>query len=131
MRIIFSTLICLLFLSTVVAQKAIPLYQKEIPNSKPSPDEEKTEERDGMTIVSKISKPTLTIFQPQGGNGTAVIIFPGGGYWVNAIRHEGYDVAKKFNEMGITAFVVKYRIPNDATMVNREIGPLQDAQQQF
>jgi acetyl esterase/lipase len=113
-----------------MAQQVIPLYPNEIPNSKPSPDEEKTEERDDMTIVSKISIPTLTIFQPQqGGNGTAVIVFPGGGYWVNAIRHEGYDVAKKFNEMGVTAFVVKYRIPNDATMVNREIGPLQDAQQ--
>ncbi|MFM8739531.1 MAG: alpha/beta hydrolase, partial [Cytophagales bacterium] len=43
--------------------------------------------------------------------------------------HEGSDVAKKLNEWDITAFVLKYRVPNDATMANKEIGPLQDAQQ--
>ncbi len=35
---------------------------------------------------------------------------------------------KRFNESGIAAFVLKYRIPDDSTMVNKEIGPLQDAQ---
>ncbi len=86
---------------------------------------------DGITIVSKITKPTITVFLPakEKANGTAVIIYPGGGYWVNAIAHEGYDFAKKFNEWGVTAFVVKYRIPNDITMWEKEIGPLQDAQQ--
>ena len=34
-----------------------------------------------------------------------------------------------FNEMGVAAFVLKYRIPNEATMPDKEIGPLQDAQQ--
>jgi acetyl esterase/lipase len=84
----------------------------------------------GILIVHRISQPTLTIFlpSPEKSNGTAVIICPGGGYWIAAAGHEGYDVAKRFNEMGITAFVLKYRIPNDATMINREIGPLQDAQ---
>ena len=47
----------------------------------------------------------------------------------NSISHEGEDVAKKFNEIGVTAFVVKYRIPDDKTMPDKEIGPLQDAQQ--
>jgi len=81
--------------------------------------------------VSKITKPTLTIFlaTKEIANGTAVIIYPGGGYRINAIEHEGMDVAKKFNEMGISAFVLKYRIPNDATMEKKEVGPLQDAQQ--
>lgn len=117
--------------STVLAQQTIPLYNGPIPNSRPAPDEEKSEERDGITRVSKISRPTLTIFpaEKSKSTGTAVIIFPGGGYRINAIDHEGFFVAKKFNEHGITAFVVKYRIPDDATMENREIGPLQDAQQ--
>ena len=113
------------------AQTTFDLYPKAIPNSKPSADEEKTEVDDGITIVSKITKPTITVFLPakEKANGTAVIIYPGGGYWVNAIVHEGYDFAKKFNEWGVTAFVVKYRIPNDITMWEKEIGPLQDAQQ--
>ena len=115
---------------TLSAQKVIPLYEGGIPNSRPGADEEKTE-TDGIVRISKISRPTLGIYLPSEGTatGTAVIICPGGGYWINAISHEGTEVAKKFNEMGVAAFVLKYRIPNDATMINREIGPLQDAQQ--
>ncbi|HEX5667515.1 MAG TPA: alpha/beta hydrolase, partial [Chitinophagaceae bacterium] len=60
---------------------------------------------------------------------SAVIIFPGGGYGINAIKHEGWDLAEYFNEKGITAFVVKYRLPDSNTMVFPETGPLQDAQQ--
>lgn len=109
----------------------MPLYPGEIPNSKAAPDGETSETQDGVTLVRNITKPTLSVFQAEAGkaNGTAVIICPGGGYWLNAISHEGNDVAKAFNEMGVTAFVVKYRIPNDATMENKEIGPLQDVQQ--
>ncbi len=129
-RLFFLVTILILNMS-VLAQKSIPLYEGAIPNSKPSKDEEKTEMEGGITIVSKIVKPTLTIYlpKPEKATGTAVIICPGGGYWVNAFGHEGTDVAKKLNEMGVAALVLKYRIPNDATMINREIGPLQDAQQ--
>lgn len=114
-----------------MAQQTIPLYPGAIPNSKTAVDMEKSEQKGGITIVSGISKPTLSIYLPskKKANGTAVVICPGGGYWINAISHEGTDVARRFTEMGVTAFVVKYRIPNDATMANREIGPLQDAQQ--
>jgi acetyl esterase/lipase len=130
-KVALFTLIFIAMAFTGLAQTIIPLYPNIIPNSKVAPDEEISEQRDGITIVSKISKPTLTIFLPakEKANGTAVVICPGGGYWINAISHEGTDVAKRFNEMGVAAFVVKYRIPNDATMLNREIGPLQDAQQ--
>jgi acetyl esterase/lipase len=116
--------------TTLFAQTIIDLYPQVIPNSKPSANEE-VSEFDGILRVSKITKPTLTIFlaPKEIANGTAVIIYPGGGYRINAIGHEGTDIAKKFNEMGITAFVLKYRIPNDATMEKKEIGPLQDAQQ--
>ena len=114
------------------SQTVIPLYQSEIPNSKPSKNEETTEVRkDGVKIIGKIPVPDLTMFFPpkDKANGTAIIICPGGGYQINAASHEGTDVAKKFNEMGIAAFVLKYRIPDDRTMVSKEIGPLQDAQQ--
>jgi acetyl esterase/lipase len=113
------------------SQQEIPLYDNEIPGSKPSPNlESSTINEGGILIIDKVSRPTLTAyFPPQGkANGTAVIICPGGGYGVLAASHEGSDVAKRFNEMGITAFVLKYRIPNDEWMVNKETGPLQDAQ---
>jgi acetyl esterase/lipase len=121
----------LLIVSAAMAQKEIPLYKNKIPNAKPVSNEEKSETNsDGILIISKITQPTISVFLPaaEKRNGTAVIIFPGGGYQIVAAGHEGYDVAKRFNEMGVTAFVVKYRIPDDATMVNKEIGPLQDAQ---
>ena len=114
------------------AQTVLPLYTGDIPNSQPGPDEEKTEtSADGIKRISKISRPTLTIFLPeeQQANGTAVIICPGGGYGINANSHEGTDVAAEFVKSGVAAFVLKYRLPSDVTMVNKELGPLQDAQQ--
>ncbi len=133
MRYLFLLVISFNAFSMVASsQTVIPLYPKEIPNSKPSKNEETTEVRnDGIKIIGKISIPDLTMFFPpkDKANGTAIIICPGGGYKINAISHEGMDVAKKFNEMGIAAFVLKYRIPDDLTMVSKEIGPLQDAQQ--
>jgi acetyl esterase/lipase len=130
MKYSLIVMIALLSLETL-AQKTIPLYDGKIPGAKNSPDVEKTEYKDGVVRVSNISVPTISIFPApkQLSNGTAIIVFPGGGYRINALSHEGMDVAKKLNELGITAFVVKYRIPNDATMEKREIGPLQDAQQ--
>ncbi len=115
----------------LMSQTIIPLYKDSIPNSKPSKDEEKSEQSNGILIISKISRPTLSIYLPskEKANGTAVIIVPGGGYWIVAAGHEGADFAKRFTDMGIAAFVVKYRIPNIETMINPEIAPLQDAQQ--
>lgn len=132
MKLIIGFLLSLIVMDLSQAQEIIPLYSGTIPNSKPGPDHEKREKREnGTEIISNISIPSLMVFLPEvaAPSGTAVIIFPGGGYHINAIKHEGLDVAKKFNEWGVAAFVVKYRIPNDATMQNKEIGPLQDAQQ--
>lgn len=122
-----------MFLADMVqGQEIVSLYENGIPNRKPAPDLEKRETRaNGTEIIGAISVPTMMVFVPEhpSPDRTAVIIFPGGGYHINAIKHEGVDVAKRLNEWGITAFVVKYRIPSDATMMNKEIGPLQDAQQ--
>jgi acetyl esterase/lipase len=73
----------------------------------------------------------LSIYLPEKSRatGTAVIIFPGGGYRINAIKHEGWDVAKYLAENGIAAVVVKYRLPDSSTMIDPAVGPLQDAQQ--
>lgn len=79
--------------------------------------------------TSQVSVPTITVFKPKNPNGTAVVIFPGGGYKHLAINKEGYKVATWLNTLGITAFVVKYRLPNDAIMVVKSIAPLQDAQE--
>jgi acetyl esterase/lipase len=55
--------------------------------------------------------PTLTAYRaPRVGNGTAVVIAPGGGYQSLAMEHEGRQFAYWFNAMGVTAFVLKYRL---------------------
>ncbi len=57
-------------------------------------------------------KPTITVYRPWGHNlsGTAVIVVPGGSYGFLASNHEGRQVANWFNAMGVTAFVLKYRL---------------------
>ena len=113
------------------AQQTIPLYDGEVPNSKPYPTKEKWDpQSNGDTIVRLISQPALSIFLPDKdkATGAAVVICPGGGYWVASIVKEGFAVARQFNEYGVAAFVLKYRIPNDSSMINKSVGPLQDAQ---
>jgi acetyl esterase/lipase len=114
------------------SQQVIPLYSNSIPNSRQVRDEEKSAlNKEGTRIsLSSVSHPTLTVFLPskEKANGTAVVICPGGGYAQLAFSHEGIDIAKKLNESGVAAFVLKYRLPSDLTMVNKEIGSLQDAQ---
>ncbi len=126
------TLIVLLFSSFFGnAQTILPLYNGPIPNSKDVPNEETSILRDnGIVIISKVTEPTLTVYLAAGekANGQAVIICPGGGYAILAASHEGSDVAEAFAENGISAFVLKYRLPNDSSMVDKSIGPLQDAQ---
>jgi len=119
-----------LFLSPIQSPQVIPLYEGAIPNSKSVPDKEYADTEGNRLIIHKVSRPTLSIYLPpkEKATGTAVIICPGGGYSVLAFGHEGTDVAERFNQSGIAAFVLKYRIPEDSTMMNKEIGPLQDAQ---
>ncbi|MBB6060469.1 acetyl esterase/lipase [Hymenobacter luteus] len=108
----------------------IPLYAGAVPNSKPSPTAEAVTRRpDGSPRVSQVVQPTLTVYKAAKANGTAVIICPGGGYGMLAMDHEGHDVARRFNDMGITAFVLKYRLPLDASQTDKSITPLLDAQQ--
>ena len=112
------------------AQKVIPLYKRCIPNSVEHADQERSEDINGVLIIHQVSRPTLTVYQPPKGtsNGTAILVIPGGGYGIVAAKHEGYDLAERFASVGFTAFVLKYRLPDDSIMTNRSNGPLQDAQ---
>jgi acetyl esterase/lipase len=121
----------MLYTNSMNAQTVLPLYEGVIPNSKPSANKERSAtDAAGILRISKVSVPTLTMYVPekQSEKRSAVIICPGGGYGILAASHEGTDVAKVFNEMGITAFVLKYRLPDDSIMLDKSIGPLQDAQ---
>jgi len=113
------------------AAPVLPLYSGSIPDSKPSQVQETTEASGDRITVANVVQPTLTVFVPSRdkANGTSVIICPGGGYSRLAMGHEGYDVARRLNELGVTAFVLKYRLPNDRSQPDKSIAPLLDAQQ--
>ena len=91
-----------------------PGETKELPPEglqAPHPNEKKLVQR-----VENVSVPTLTVFQPDEGerNGTAIVVCPGGGYNILAWDLEGTEVAEWLNSLGVTAFVLKYRVPKRA-----------------
>ena len=126
-----SIFLFLLISNSALAQTVteMPLYPGAIPGAKQSEVKEQIIFVNGGVRISSVIAPTLTKFAPVKSNGVSVIICPGGGYGRLAIDHEGVDVAKAFNQIGVTAFVLKYRLPNDSIMIDKTTGPLQDAQQ--
>ncbi len=82
---------------------------------------------DPQRTLEGISQPTIRAFIPQKPNGAAVIITVGGGYTSLVIDKEGTDIAKWFNTLGVTAFVVKNRLPGEGHANGKDV-PLQDAQ---
>jgi acetyl esterase/lipase len=77
--------------------------------------------------LADISNPTIKIYTPKNGNGTAVIICPGGGYGILALDLEGTELCTWFNSIGVTAILLKYRVPAPPGKLRYEL-PLQDAQ---
>lgn len=129
------TLFIVLFFSAyrlAIAQDSIPLYPKDgVPGAilQNIPEKVTVNKNDGVTVTTDIQYPKLYIYQPKKPNGTSVLICPGGGYYVLAMQHEGHDLAKWFVERGITAFVLKSRLPDEKLMTEKHFRPLQDAQQ--
>jgi acetyl esterase/lipase len=122
-------LLLLITANMIQAQTIIPLYKGAVPNSKPCTKVENNTVSGGL---SNITIPCLYAFIPEKKDSakTCVIICPGGGYKYLAINHEGYQVAKAYNAKGITAFVLKNRVPFDTECFeNRETVALMDAQQ--
>ncbi len=72
--------------------------------------------------------PTLTeyLVKPPAANGCAVVVCPGGGYRYEAVRHEGYEIAEWLNSLGVSAFVLNYRLPDKKLPPSGVPWPLQD-----
>ena len=121
-RFLFFTFVMSLFFSKSISQEKILLY----PNGPTESNELKTEEKwRDKDFLLDISEPRMYAYPASKENncGTAVLICPGGGYsGVSAVK-EGAEIAKWFNELGVSAFVLYYRMPNG----HYEI-PLKDAQ---
>lgn len=81
----------------------------------------------GTRVVYNITEPTMTVYPALGENtGKAVVILPGGGYSLEAVYHEGYDVAEFLAKHGITGVVLKYRLPNPKSSDQPHLVPITD-----
>ena len=86
----------------------------------------KDETRDEAGNLREISQTVFYLYKADASiaTGQAVVVLPGGGYGANCIEREGFKLAEYFKSIGITALVVKYRLPNYG---HKEV-PLEDAQ---
>lgn len=127
MKHVLIIVVCLVgyLQNSAYAQQIIPLYDGVVPNARATSKKEINENGMYRDVVS----PTLEYIKPEKPNGTAVIVIAGGGYGVIVYNGEGLSTAKALAEKGISAFVLKYRLPSDEIMVDKKIGALQDAQQ--
>src|SRR5216117_2749277 len=84
--------------------------------------------------ITNVTKPTVTAFRPaeDKNTGAAILICPGGGYWNLAWDLEGEEVAAWLNTVGVTGFVLKYRVPRRPGQPEPlpAPGPLLDAQRE-
>ncbi len=114
-------------------KEVYPLWRGTPPGGKGLHLKEKTVERSPdpahirNRIVSGIGNPTLTVFRPEKPNGAAMLIAPGGGYSCIVLDVESYETARFLAAAGVTAFVMRYRLPGEG-WAGREDVPLQDAQ---
>lgn len=79
--------------------------------------------------LTDVGRPSMAVYRPPGDRNvrTAVIVCPGGGYRVLAIGHEGTEVASWLTGLGVTAVVLRYRVPQRPHDPDKVL-PLQDAQ---
>jgi acetyl esterase/lipase len=103
---------------TKAQQKVIQLYNGAAPGSESwTYNEQVYKPGTKEVLVYNVSHPTLTVYpaDPSKATGTAVIVCPGGGFYILAIEHEGTDVAHWLNQKGITVFLLKYRLGHSVT----------------
>lgn len=86
----------------------LPIWPGAAPDAQPDAGPEVAE----SGSVTNVSRPTMTVYSPEGKNsGAAVVVFPGGGYWGLAIDLEGTEVCDWLTPKGITCVLLKYRVP--------------------
>ena len=122
-------------MNTFSQEEEIRLFSGGVPGEKGALPEERidiTGNKVGGEIVQRMSNvgnPVITVYHPvqEVACGTAVIVCPGGGYNILAYDLEGTEICEWLNDMGITAILLKYRVPRHEGL-EKHTAPLQDAQ---
>lgn len=113
---------------SLFAQEKIVVWPKgQMPNSKGL--KLNIEEKKEGTITQNPETELFAFLPPKADRKKmAVIIIPGGGYYKLTYNEGGFQIAKWLNTLGISAFVLNYRLPTSPDLIQREIAPLQDIQ---
>ena len=110
-----SLLVAIFTMSALAEPNAtIPLWPEGVPAESDFKLPEESIELKGphqIEIMSNVRAPELTWYPAEKPNGTAVIVCPGGGYNILAYSHEGYEVCEWLNTLGVSAALLKYRVP--------------------
>lgn len=124
--ICFVSLMLVSITQSMGQNEKLKLWSNGAPNQSTAPAAEKYYENNGTMRYENITEAELFVYLPEASKntGAAVIVCPGGGYWVEAIDHEGFQIAEYLKEAGIAAIVLKYRLPYGNPAI-----PLTDAQQ--
>jgi len=137
MKLSFARILCVLGFAAACAraQEVIPLYPGAAPGSVEAnyPEKDYFSKIWNTEVVSNVTKPTLTVYKPAPGtgDGTGVVVCPGGGFMALSINSEGIDVAKWLAAKGITAFVLKYRLAHTGEDATQEFMALFADKQKF
>lgn len=125
-RSIILLSLCLFLSADLKAQEFLPIWPEgQMPNSSATVSDSIVNER-----FRQVGEPGLYTFFPSRdeNNGSAVLIIPGGGYHHVTYNFSGLQLAKWFNTLGISAFVLKYRLPLQPNLPVPHKAPLQDAE---
>jgi len=108
---------------------SLKLYHNQNLNLNDNIGKEKVEKTD-IIRISNVQSPEIAVYLPSKrlSTGQAVVICPGGGYWILAYDLEGTDIARYLNSIGVAAIVLKYRLPTAGNWDQKYNVPLQDAQ---
>jgi acetyl esterase/lipase len=113
------------------AQETLPLWPGKAPGQRdtvPKPQWTMNGPADRRELhIQGVDKPEIHVYRPQHPNGQGLLVLPGGSYRLLSVQNEGLDAARIFGEMGISVFILTYRLPNEGWDQQANV-PLQDAQ---
>lgn len=125
--------LALLLSANAAEPKVIKLWPDKAPGETKDIGPEKYHEPKSPNDVKRltnVSEPTISIYAPakDKANGCVVIVAPGGGYSILAIEHEGTQTCEWLQSLGVTAVLLKYRVPKRDMQSPENLAMLQDAQ---
>ncbi len=122
--------LCLVSLGLVGQQAVIPVYPGEVPCATNRPAASRMDAAIGL-VLTDVAVPELYHYAPvpRASRNTAVMVIPGGGYYIEAWDLEGVDIARFLAAEGYDAFVLRHRLPGTIVGPCRDHVALDDAQQ--